>query len=534
MNKSRFSIALTAFLLLTGCSSQDPETSPISSSQVISINLGSEPKTLDPRQPHEITLHPLLQTLFEGLTRIGPDGTPHLSMAKSVDVSVDKLTYIFHLRECLWSNGEKVTAHDFTYAWRSILEPNSNKERAQPLYILKNAQAVHEGDVDPEELGLFAPDDNTLIVALKHPTPYFLELIASPLFFPVNASIAAKNKEWSKSSSEFVSNGPFTLKEWLPGKTITMQKNNSYWDAANVQLREIHALMITDSKTELALYQQGQLDWTNSAGPGLPNEEFTKLQEKGELQVEPLEATYLYLFNTKKPPFNNSTLRKALSYAINREAITHDLKTLGVEPATSALPKNLSTQTYNYFSSNDLERAKFLFRQALLEMDIKTEDLPTITITLNADPGQLEVAKAVQRQWNETFGIDVQIEQMDQTAYLKKINQADYQIGRLGYVASIKDPTDLLERYMDANDDRNNTKWSNIAYTTLLQEVQQTADSAERSRLLHRAERLLLDEMPIAPIFHRSSLSLKNNALQGVFLSGAGQPEFKWSYLTID
>jgi oligopeptide transport system substrate-binding protein len=277
------------------------------------INLFSEPPTLDPRHANDITSATVISMLYEGLTRLDEHGKPQLALAEDVSISENGLRYTFKLRDSEWSNGEKLTAHDLAKSWLSTLDPLFPAEFSYRLFVIKNAQQVKEGTLPLNEVGIHIPDPQTLEIELERPTPYLLEILASYTFFPYY--------QGTDSEEGLISNGPFTLKNWKHDSEIVLIKNKNYWQRDSVYLSEINCLMIEDPSTELSMFEQGELHWSGSPMSSISLDAVPALRDEGILFTHPVFSTYLYKFNTERPPFTNVKIRHALSLAIDRDAI---------------------------------------------------------------------------------------------------------------------------------------------------------------------------------------------------------------------
>lgn len=513
--------------LIAACSQGFSPPEP--ANQELQLNLMTEPASLDPAQAWDSPSRVLIQQLFEGLARIGPDGNPQPAMAKSIDVSADKQTYVFHLREASWSNGEAVTAEDFLYAWTKQLLPAAPLPMAEHLYVIKNGKAVKNGRLSASELGIYAPDDKTLVVALEHPAPYFLELVTTPAFMPVHQATDIKDRDWANAPESYVSNGPFLLKNWTHSDSVVVERNPNYWDAGNVHLSRINWVMIGDAMTELSLFEAGDLDWAGSPFSYLPNDAIPSLRASGQLQVKSRAAVYYYLLNTKSYPLQNRSFRRALAYAVDRDAIVEHILQSGEEPAMNLVPPQLFAQGRPLFPSYDPERAQKLFSQALSELAITAQELPSFTLSYNSNETHETIATAIQEQWRSVLGIDVTLHNEEWKVYLDKLKSGDYQIGRMGYNAHVGDPLIFLDIFDGAHDAENFTRWEDPAYASLVEQLRRASNPDKRAELIREAEQKLMEAMPIIPIYHYANVYLRNPRLRDVVMGSTGIPDFRWA-----
>ncbi|MBB64499.1 MAG: ABC transporter substrate-binding protein [Waddliaceae bacterium] len=527
-----FFILVTINFLIVSCGSQEDSQSQRKKNQTLFINLFSEPPTLDPRETGDATSSDVLRHLFDGLTRIGPDGDIDLAVAEKFEMSSDGLIYTFYLKSTRWNDGSPVTALDFSESWKTVLDPSFPAQMAYQLYVIKNADKVKSGELPVEDLGVEILNSHTLRVSLESPTPYFLELLSTSPFLPVHHHIAKRNPDWARDAKpDFVSNGPFYLNKWKHQNELVLKKNPHYWDKDSVTLKKIVMSMIEDSNTELQLFQSGELDWAGKPiSIGLPTEAIPSLHAEGILQIQKTASTYFYIFNTTQFPLNNRKLRKALSYALNRQSIVDNISQAGEMIALSLVPPSMSLREKGYLKDQQSKEAQKLFAEALKELKLTEETFPALHLSYNTSDGHQKIAQAVQEQWREVLGIDISLDNFEWKVYLDKLQKRDFQIGRLGWVADFNDPVTFLEMYEEGDNPINHTGWENVRYAALLQRASQTVNIERRKNLLHEAEKILMDEMPIAPLYFHTNAYLKHEQLKGVVFSPIGHVDFKWAY----
>ncbi|MCA1031064.1 peptide ABC transporter substrate-binding protein [Bacillus timonensis] len=497
--------------------------------QELRINITSEPPTLNPGLASDSTSGLIANHVFEGLTRIGQDGKPQEAMAEKIDVSEDGKTYTFTLRDAKWSNGDAVTAQDFEYAWKWVLDPANQADYAYQIYShVLNAKEAYDGTVSMDEVGIKALDEKTLEVSLKNPTPFFLELTAFYTYFPVNSKIAQENADWAKDAGEaYVSNGPFVLASKDSSKLV-LEKNENYWDAETVKLTKISIDMIEDANTELKSFQNGELDWAGAPMSALPTDAIPQLRSEGKLQTKVIAGTYWYKFNTLKAPFDNVNIRKAFAYSINRQAIVDNITQGGQMPAMALVPPTMIEENKEgYFKDNDLEKAKEHLALGLQELGLT--ELPPITLSFNTSEGHQKIAQAIQDMWKQNLGVDVTIENAEWGVYLDKVDQGDFQIARMGWLGDFNDPVNFLELYTEPAGN-NDTGWTSEEYNSLLEQAASESDPAARLQLLKDAEEIIVNEMPVAPIYFYTENWVQNENLKGVVISGLGDAQFKWAH----
>ncbi|MFN0064837.1 MAG: peptide ABC transporter substrate-binding protein [Chlamydiales bacterium] len=499
--------------------------------KVFRLNLATEPPTLDCRKATDATSMNVLLMLFEGLTRFGFDHKPALAGASSVEVSEDQLTYTFRLREQYWTNGERVTAQDYLYAWKESLNPQFPSLFAYKFYLIENASAIKERTKPLESLGVETPDADTLIVHLTHPAPYFLELLALPTFYPIHGKTACAYPDWSAEAGPlYISNGPFQLDRWDHESEIILSKNPRYWDAANVHLDKISLSMIPDMRTELYMFEMGEIDWAGSPLSALPPECVPALMKEKQIHFYQTNGVYYYKINTDIFGLNNAKIRKALALAINRKEIVEHVLQANQTVATAVVPTLPNIHAaQQLFADGDIVLAQTLFAQGLQELGLK--EFPRFTLSYNTHTQHQKVAQAVQQQWKEVLGIQIDLESCDWKVYLPKINRQDYHIGRLGWVGEYNDPISYLEPFKYRDNPHiggnNETGWENLRYCELLIASDKETDVQKRFSYLQEAEAILIDEMPLIPLFFLEYAYLKKPYVQDVYLSPLGMIDLK-------
>jgi oligopeptide transport system substrate-binding protein len=494
------------------------------------INIGSEPQTLDPRKARGTSSLTVVRMLFEGLTRIDPSDQPVLSAADNVQISDDLKTYTFHLRKSYWSNKQQVTAGDFSYAWKKILDPQFPSDYASQLYVIKNAKAAKEGKVSLDAVGIKVLDPLTIQVELEAPTPYFLELLAFPIFFPVNQRVDQADPKWADNCSTYVGNGPFTLVEWKHQDHLLVEKNEHYWDKEAVKLSQIQLVMVTED-TELKMYEKNELDWAGSPLSTLPLDALKSLKQNKSLIAKPLLGTYFIRTNTEKPPFTNKNIRKAFALAVNRQAIVDHVTQGNQIPATGLVPSSMQLQKEVCFEDANQIMAKDLFAQGLEELKMTKDALPEVTLTYGSNERNHLIAQTVQQQWMEAFGIKVKLEALEPKVYFDRVSKQNFQLASGNWIADFNDPVNFLEVFKYKKASTNNTSWENTEYQSLLDQSSLIADAGKRKEVLKKSEQLLLQEMPIIPIFYFTMLYVKKDQVKNVIVSSLGNMDFKWASL---
>lgn len=522
-------IFFSLFLLFLAACTTSPK-----GEQELRLNLYSEPPTLDPRKATDSTSVNVLLALFEGLTRVDSDNEPKPALAESIKISKDGLIYTFRLRESKWNNGDPITAHDFLKTWQQVLIPSYPAPYAYKLFVIKNGAAIKEGKLPVEKLGVEVPDDQTLIITLEHPTPYFLELLAFPSFFAVNQKSAAATDDWAGNAGPlFVSNGPFNLDKWEHDSEINLVKNPLYWDQDDVCLDNINMSMIDDSTTEFNMFESGELDWAGSPLSNLPSDILPAIEAEGILHTYPIAGGYYYRINTTSFPLTNVHIRQALSYAINREEIIKHVLQGGEQPALGLVPPVSDNSPHDFFHDGDIKLAQKTFKKGLEELGI--EKLPTLSLSYNTNREHQKIAQVIQQQWKEVLGVETSLDHVDWKVYLAKIAAMDYQISRMGWLEDYNDPLSFLEPFR-YNDDgpygnNNNTGWTNPTYSELLEQAENELNPKKRLQYLLKAEAIIMEAMPVIPLYFLTFKYVKKPYVKGVYLNPNGTVDYKWAYI---
>jgi oligopeptide transport system substrate-binding protein len=491
---------------------------------VLRWNLGSDPKTIDPQLNSASDGGHIINNTFEGLMR-EVNGKLQPAMAESYEVSDDGLTYTFKLRDAKWSDGKPVTAHDFEYAWKRALNPETGSEYAFQMFYIKGGQEYFEGKGKVEDVAVKALDDKTLEVTLNAPTPYFLNLTSFYTYMPARKDVVEKDPEgWAKNPELAVSNGPFKLAEYSTGDKIVLVKNENYWNVDAVKLDKIVASMIVDQSTQLTAYESGELDAIDE----VPTQEIPRLlAEEPTFQILPLLGTYYYIFNVDKEPTNDVRVRKALALAIDRKAITEQVTKRGETPATGYVPPTLKLSNGKEFrevagdygidpNKAQVEEARKLLAEAGYP---NGEGFPTLELVYNTSENHKAIAEAIQEMWKQNLGINVTLTNQEWAVFQDTRHQGNFSIARAGWLADYADPMTFLDMwtsYSGNNDAQwrwqkygNDTKLnpSNKRFEELIEKAK-TVTGEERDSALLEAEKIMMDEMIVMPIYYYTDPTL--------------------------
>lgn len=534
---SRLSLLLIALLVVafvaTGCggTKQGDNNPAADSGQIIRYNVGTEPETMDPALATGIPESTIMLQIWEGLTRLDKDDLPQAAIAKSWDVTEDGIEYVFHLRESKWSNGDPLTAHDFEFAWKRILNPELAADYAYMMYPIKNAEAYNTGKATADQVGVVALDDHTLKVTLEAPTPYFLSLTAFKTYYPLHQpTVKANDAGWALKVDTIIGNGPFKIVRWAEGK-MEFEPNQLYWDRAAVKLDKLVFTMIENESTELTMFETGQLDMTHQ----VPRPEIPRLKQSNEFKVYSYFGTYYYIFQTEKPPLDDVRVRKALALAIDREAIVNNITQAGEIPAYAFVPPGIPEPNGNdfrdvggdYLTAN-VEEAKRLLAEAGYP---EGQGFPPVEILYNTNEMHKIIAEAIQEMWRRNLGITgITLTNQEWGVYLKTRDMGDFTISRAGWIGDYLDPTTFLDMWTTGNGN-NNSRWGSAEYDALVAEARVTVDPVARMEIMHRLESILMEEMPIMPIYYYTEPKMVKEFVRGYNKSAINGPDFKEAYI---
>lgn len=505
-------------LALVGCKPRETPVEAGLREQRLILGNAAEPAELDPQTMTALTDGNILMALLEGLTAIDEVSLQAVaSSAESWDTSADGLTWTFHLRPNLrWSNGEPLVAEDFVASWRRLVTPAIAADNAYLLYAVKNAEAINGGKIkDLAQLGVAAPDTRTIVVTLERPTPYLPQLLAHPATFALNPRVLAKfgglerrGSGWTRPEN-FVGSGPFVLKEWTPNQRLVVAKNPNYWDAAHVALREIVFVPTDNPDVDERNFRAGQVHATFT----LPLTKVARWRERdpGKLRIDPLLQSVFLRFNTTRAPLNDPRVRRALSLAIDREALTRSVLQNTRAAAHSLTPPNVAGYTARAQIGTDFAAARQLLADA---GHAGGAGLPLFELQCRSDEVQPRLAEAMQAIWQRELGVRVTIAPSEQKIWLQNQQTMNYTIVFGSWVADVADASNFLGMFT-SNGGYNWTGWKDSAYDRLLEEAALAQKAEERLEIMQHAEARLLEESPIAPVFFGAQTYLLDPSVKG-------------------
>jgi oligopeptide transport system substrate-binding protein len=485
--------------------------------QVLHRGNGEEPQTLDPHLAQGVPTANILRDLFEGLTTTEPDGRIVPGAAAHWDISRDGLTYTFFLDPgAAWSNGEPVTAEDFVWSWRRVVDPATGAGYGRMLAPVVNAEAVFSGDMPPEALGVSALSESTFQVQLEAPTPYFLGLLTHPTTYPVHrASLEAHGSSHVRPGN-LVSNGAYALSDWQVRSRIELSRNPHYRLADQVLIERVVFYPFEDENTEFNRFRAGDLQWTYQ----VPSNQFRWLRQNMDqaLMVAPWFGTYFFSFNLTRDPFReNLALRQALSLAIDREIITERVSQFGEIPTFNLIPSGLpdyqspEVEVAEWTQAEREEEARRLYARAGY-----SEASPlTVELRYNTSENHRKIAVAVAAMWKQTLGVRTRLVNEEFRVFLQNRAQRRVtEVFRSGWIGDYQDAFTFLELFHSQHG-RNDAGYDNPRFDRLLEQIAAERIPALRRNLMTEAERVLLADQVILPVFTYVSKRLVDPRLKG-------------------
>ncbi len=517
---SRVCIVTAAVCVLLACSSGESNVTRGNREGILHYGNGTEPQGLDPHVVTGVPENHLIRAMFEGLAVKNPYTLePEPGVAESWDFSEDGRVITFHLRHnALWSNGDPVTAEDYVWSWRRALDPAMGNLYAYMLFPVKNAEAYSTGLItDPDEIGVKALDARTLQVTLSEPTPYFLQLMDHYSTFAVHrATIEKFGKftdrftKWTRAEN-IVGNGAFTLKEWKLNRRIIVEKSQTYWDADNVKLNGVVFYPTENIVSEERMFRVGQLHYTQTVP--LDKIKVYKALEDSPYVQAPYLGTYYYLLNTERTPVDDPRVRRALSMSVDRETLIATVLKNSFYPAYSITPPGTLGYQPPVLFGYDPEGARRLLAEAGYPGG---KGWPGIEIKYNTSENHRKIAVALQQMWKDALNIEVTIANEEWKVYLDSVTQMNFQISRRGWIGDYVDPNNFLDLYLTGGGN-NNTGFSDPLYDKMILETAPQAKTREeRFAVFHAAETLLMEQMPIIPIYTYTSRHLIDASVNGM------------------
>ncbi|MEZ9396194.1 ABC transporter substrate-binding protein [Vibrio splendidus] len=477
---------------------------------------GTEVATIDPHKSQGVPESHVIRDLLEGLVNQDGEGNTIPGVAESWETT-DNKTFTFHLRkDAKWSNGDPVTAEDFVYSWQRAVDPATASPYAWYMEYTKmvNAKDIVAGKKDKSELGVKAVDANTLVIELETAVPYFVMMMGHTTVKPVHkATVEKYGDQWTKPD-HFVGNGAFSVDKWVVNERLVLKRNDQYWNNDKTVLNKVTFLPIENQVAEMNRFLSGEIDFTDD----LPIEHFKRMKKEHpeDLSVVGNLCSYYYSFNTKKKPFDDVRVRKAISYAIDRDIVAGAIMGQGQKPAyflTPEITAGFEPELPQYGKMSQKERNAEAAR--LLEEAGFGKDNPLeFSLLYNTDENHKKVAVALGSMWKKTLGLKVTLENQEWKTYLSSKDTGNFEVARAGWCGDYNEASTFLTLMVSANT-TGGQHWGNRDYDTLIDKAINSTSEQERNELYLEAEKLMANDMPIAPIYQYVKTRLLNPHVGG-------------------
>ena len=499
---------------------------------VIQIFEDSEIPTMDSSHAHDSIGFNTLNNTNEGLYRGDDNHEPQPALAEDVEVSDDETVHTFTLREdAEWSNGDPVTAQDFEYAWKRTFEEVGHYADMFVTASVENAQEILDEEKDPDELGVEAEDDHTLVVTLENPNPLLEQLLTFPTFFPLNEDfVEEQGEDYGTEADKILSNGAFILDSWEHDKGWTLKKNPDYWDADSVELDEVNVNVIKDKSTLVNLWETGELDRIE-----LSSSYVDEYEDDDSFFVEERPSIIFMRMNHNLDEFQNADIRKAIDMSIDKESMTDVILNDGSKPLNALVPSDFSfspdeedfRDVNGDFNEGSEEDAQELWEKGLSDLG---EDSIDVSLTVSDDEEHQKIAEYVKDQVESNLdGISVEIDKVPFEARLEKEKDVDYDMVISTWGPDYNDPMTFLDMWL-TDGSANRMDYSNEDYDEIIDEIREETDESERFDLMLEAEEMLMDEVEIVPLVQDADSILMRQNIEGMVRHPAApQFDYKWT-----
>lgn len=531
----------------------------------ITLNIASEPQSIDPALNSAVDGAIMLGHMFEGLMKWkdsgvetpGSDGTcTNAELTEGQAESYEKVvnddgtvTYTFKIRsDARWSDGKPVTAGDFVYSWQRLVTPETAADYNYMIDSVVNANEIMAGDMDPTELAVSAPDDSTFVVTLTSDLPYFLEVCAFPATFPVRQDVTTKedgtpNDQWTFDVASYLSNGPYKLTAWNHNSEIVMEPNEQYYDAANLGPDKITFKLMDDQNAMLSGFNSGELDFIED----VPQAELPSLIASGDLKIVDYIGTYYVCYQTQKAPFDDPRVRQAFTLAVDRTFIVDKVTQAGQVPANGFVPAGVydaagstgddfRTVGGAYYSIEgdadysyeaNCEKARELLAEAGYP---NGEGFPVVEYLYNTSDAHKAVAEALQNMWETELGVKVTLNNQEWAVFLQTRKDGNYSIARNGWIADYNDPMAFLDMWLTGGGN-NDAQYANADYDAKIQEAKNTTDPAARMQLMHEAENIIMgQDWALNPLYFYTQKYMLSDRVDGMFYTPLGYFFFSYAH----
>ncbi|TKH50599.1 peptide ABC transporter substrate-binding protein [Bacillus cereus] len=513
-------MALVTSLLLTACNNKADKSDIEVKKQVLNVTVSEEIPSLDTVKTTDGTSAHVMQNIFEGLYVLNDQDQPTPAIAKSFKRSEDGKKYTFDLRkDAKWSNGDNVTANDFMFAWKRAINPETASQYASMLFYVKNAKEINKGAMSLDELGVTVINDYKLEVELEQPIPYFLQLLALPIYLPQHESfLKEQGNNYALEPSNLIYNGPFVLEKWKHEQEFQLKKNATYWDQKKVKLDEINFHIVKDTMTAVNLYEAGDLDRVP-----INSQVVDKYKGNKELHMSSDPGIAMLRFNEKNTALANKKVRQSISLALNKDDFVAHFINNGAKPASGLVPVgHVNEETGKDFrkengdlSLYDLQKAKKIWEEAKKELGVGEVNLEFLTFEQDNAKRMAEYIKGDLEKY--LHGLTIQIKQQPFKQKLQLEQTGDYDITMANWGPDYKGPISYLELFTTGNPN-NKMNYSNVRYDELIKKAKTdfVLDREKRWEALREAEQVLLEDAAVAPLYHIGSAYVQKEYVKGI------------------
>ncbi|BCB03036.1 peptide ABC transporter substrate-binding protein [Bacillus sp. KH172YL63] len=504
--------------------------------QVLNLLEGSEIPSMDSTLATDSVSFKIMNNVFEGLYRLGENDEAVLGMAaEEPEISEDGKTYTFKIRDAKWSNGDAVTANDFVYAWQKALNPDTGAEYAYIMYDIKNAAKVNAGEVAPEELGVKALDDMTLEVQLETAVPYFKALLSFATFYPQNQKfVESQGDKFGLEADTAIYNGPFTLSEWKHEQSYQLTKNDSYWDAETVKLKEVNFNVVKDVATGVNLYETNKVDVA-----GLSAEFVDKYKSDENFKTKADTAVFFLRLNQANEVMKNVNARKAIDAAYDKQGMVDVLLNNGSIPAYFLVPKDFVTgpdgseyrEAVGDFGGYDTAKASEYWAKAKEELGKDSIELELLNYDSDSSKKVGEFLKEQLEQNLEGLTVSIKAQPFKQKLELESKGQYDFSFA--GWGPDYPDPMTFVDMFV-TDGAHNQMGYSNPEYDKLIEKAkgELLSDPEARWQAMVDAEKILFEDQAISPMYQRGTAFLERPYVKGLLRHSFGaDASFKWAYI---
>ena len=525
----------------------------------ITLNIASEPQSIDPALNSAVDGAIMLGHMFEGLMKWkdsevetpGSDGTcTNAELTEGQAESYEKVvnddgtvTYTFKIRsDARWSDGKPVTAGDFVYSWQRLVTPETAADYNYMIDSVVNANEIMAGDMDPSELAVSAPDDSTFVVTLVSDLPYFLEVCAFPATFPVRQDVTEGNDQWTFDVKTYLSNGPYTLSAWNHNSEIVMVPNEQYYDYENLGPAKITFKLMDDQNAMLSGFNSGELDFIED----VPQAELPGLIASGDLKIVDYIGNYYVCYQTQKAPFDNPLVRQAFTLAVDRTFIVEKVTQSGQVEASGFVPAGVYDAEGSTGSDFRTVGGTYLdvgngadeykancdkARELLAEAGYPNgEGFPVVEYLYNTSDAHKAVGEALQNMWETELGVKVTLNNQEWNTFLQTRKDGDYSIARNGWIADYNDPMCFLDMWLTGGGN-NDAQYTNAEYDELIQKAKKSTDPAERMSLMHQAEDIIIgQDWALNPLYFYTQKYMISDRVGGMFYTPLGYFFFSYAH----